>query len=54
MADQFRPDKCPRCESNRVGKERIMGQQTGDWYCGECKLVFTRYDIEKGKIPPKD
>lgn len=30
------PATCPKCGSDRVGKERIMGAQTGDWVCGAC------------------
>jgi len=30
------PRKCPKCGSDRVGKEYIMGSQTGDWICGKC------------------
>lgn len=33
------PDTCPKCGSRRVDKERIMGAQTGDWVCGECKAT---------------
>jgi len=30
------PSECPKCGSDRVGKEKIMGSQTGDWICGNC------------------
>lgn len=30
------PSSCPKCGSGRVGKEYILGSQTGDWICGNC------------------
>lgn len=29
---------CPECGSSEVTKERIMGAQTGDLICIECKF----------------
>ncbi|PSZ18442.1 Eag protein [Escherichia sp. E10V10] len=44
------PDTCPKCGSNRVGKERIMGMQTGDWICGNCGETDS---IKRAVYPPK-
>lgn len=35
-----RPRNCPHCGSERVAKEKIMGNDTGDWICGSCKETW--------------
>lgn len=46
------PSRCPKCGSNRVGKERIMGAQTGDWICGECGECGQLNGVPIGTILP--
>jgi len=42
-----RPSNCPYCGSERVAKEKIMGNDTGDWICGSCKETWTFKYIPK-------
>lgn len=47
------PDECPKCGSHRVGKEKIMGAQTGDWICGKCGETGQLNGVPKGTILPE-
>jgi len=38
---------CPKCRSNEVTRERIMGSQTGDLVCLSCKYTSTPNEFQE-------
>lgn len=50
---QNMPQECPKCGSGRIGKERIMGSQTGDWICGVCGETGQLNGVPKGTVLPE-
>lgn len=47
MAQEFRPNKCPKCKSENIMKEKMGGQHTGDWKCIDCRKVFDKFETEE-------
>ncbi len=48
-----RPSSCPKCGSNEIFKERIMGAQTGDWVCGQCGEEGQLNGVPIGTVLPE-
>lgn len=53
MAAHFKPKKCPECGSEKVIKDRVIGQHTGDWKCVDCRRVFSKFETEEWQNRPK-
>lgn len=47
------PGECPKCGSHQVGKERILGAQTGDWICGDCGETGQLNGVPIGTVVPE-
>lgn len=54
MAAHFKPKKCPECGSEKVIKDRVIGQHTGDWKCVDCRKVFSKFETEEWQGRQKD
>lgn len=47
MAAHLKQKKCPECGSEKIIKDRFIGQHTGDWKCVDCRLVFNKSQTEE-------
>ena len=39
--------KSEDCKHKNLGKEYVLGTQTGDWYCPDCDTTFSEKPKQK-------